>query len=115
MLRPGLKERFDYWKEQFIGSFIDRNCSEWSGNFLGLILSSADYHDITFANLCADPLICAFGKRDSGLVMLGMVREGTVGARQGKDDTAVMDAKSGLILFDCDRHAVISATRYDLS
>lgn len=79
------------------------------------MISSTDYNGITFANLRADPLICTFGKRDSGLILLGTVRRGTIGLRQGNDDTATMDAGSGLILFDCDRPAITSSTQYDLT
>lgn len=111
---PG-KERFDYWRHLFFGSIIDRDRSEWSQQFRGQMLSSADHNGIAFANLRADPLICTFGKRDSGLVLLGLVREGSLKVRSGKDDTAVMEPASGLILFDCDRPAVTSSTRYDLS
>src|SRR5882757_1299241 len=109
------KDRFAYWRDLFIGSFIDRDRSLRASDFRGEIVSSVVPNGVTFSNLRADPLICTFGKRDSGLVLLGMVRQGAVGVRQGNDETAVMDARSGLILFDCDRPAVTSSTRYDLT
>src|SRR5882757_7856810 len=111
-----VKERLDYWRDLFLGSLIDRDRSDWARDFQGEIVSSTDHNGITFANLRVDPLICTFGKRDSGLVLLGMVRRGAVGVRHGNNDTAIMNPGSGLILFDCDRPAVTTSTsRYDLT
>lgn len=109
------RERFDYWRELFAGTFIDRDRADRESDFLGEMLSGNGPDGARFANLRSDPLICTFGKRDCGLVLIGFVEEGTVRLRNERDDIAVADAESGLMLFDCDRPVTSVQSRYELS
>jgi AraC-like DNA-binding protein len=107
-------DRLDFWRAQFFGSHIDRPDRVAPGDFRGEMVGCAG-DGAVFANLRADPIICSFGRRDSGLILLGAVHSGTWQVRHGDDGTAIMDADSGLVLFDCDRPAIGQGTRYDLS
>ncbi|MGO1077478.1 helix-turn-helix domain-containing protein [Inquilinus sp. CA228] len=112
------KERFDYWRTQFMAVLVDRDRSEWANDFRGKMLRAADHNGIAFTNLHANPMICTFGKRGSDIITLVTVHQGVLHYRHGNDDTAILDARSGLMLFDSDRPAissVSSATSHDLS
>lgn len=103
-------ERFDYWRQLFVGSYIDRLPGSDAGqNFRGEIVGCADGHGAVFANLRNDPVLGTFGKRDSDLVLVGCIRRGTFQFSHG-DEATILDSRSGLVLFDCDRPAISCAS-----
>jgi AraC family transcriptional activator of tynA and feaB len=107
-------DRFDFWRQLFVGSYIDRPQPETRRTFRGEVLGCADSDGSVFANIRADPMICTFGKRASDLILLSFIGRGTFQLRDG-DDTTIADSGSGLMLFDCDRPAVTSSTAYEVS
>lgn len=109
------QERFDYWRELFSGTFIDRARTERGKDFDGEMLSGNGPDGSMFANIRSDALLCTFGKRDCGLVLIGFVGEGAVRLSNDKDESAVAEPESGLMLFDCDRPAHSIQTKYNLS
>jgi AraC-like DNA-binding protein len=109
-----VRDRFDYWRHLFFGSYIDLPDRDRGADFRGDMLGCTG-DGVAYSNLRADPLICSFGQRDSGLMLLGAVHAGTWQVRHGHDGATVMDSGSGLLLFDCDRPSVARSTRYNLS
>jgi AraC family transcriptional regulator, positive regulator of tynA and feaB len=105
------RERFDYWRQLFIGSYIDRPPgSDATRPFGGEIVGCTDGNGVVFANLRNDPVVGTFGKRDSDLVLLGCIHRGTFQLSHG-DGATTVNRSSGLLLFDCDRPAISSASR----
>jgi AraC family transcriptional regulator, positive regulator of tynA and feaB len=109
------EDRFDFWRHLFFGSFIDRPDAPNAQTFDGTLVACVGADGTVFANLRADPIVCSFGQRDSDLVLLGCVTNGSFQVRHGHDGATVFDASRGLIIFDCDRPATALASRYDLS
>lgn len=105
---------FDYWRRLFLASFIDRQRDELANPFRGNVLHSHHYEGVSFAHIAVDPHVCRFGLRDSGMVLLGMIRSGSVAASEG-DKRRIYDSRDGLLLFDCDRPATLAMSRYDVS
>jgi AraC-like DNA-binding protein len=107
--------RFDYWRQLFVASHLDRQRSSNTKDFRGDLKRSTTQDGITFVNLRADPIVCNFGRRESGLVLLGYVRSGYIRFNHGRDETAELRPEDGLALFDCDRRIVTSSARHDMS
>lgn len=104
------RDRFDYWRELFVGSYIDRlPGSDATQNFRGEIAGCTGGDGAVFANLRCDPVLGTFGKRGSDLILIGYIRRGAFQFSHG-DQTTTLDARSGLVLFDCDRPAISSAS-----
>lgn len=103
-------ERFDYWRELFIGSYIDRLPGSASRqDFRGEIVGCADGSGAVFANLRNDPVLGTFGKRDSDLLLIGCIHRGVFQLSHG-DEATTLSARSGLVLLDCDCPAISSAS-----
>lgn len=104
------RDRFDYWRQLFVGSYIDRlPGSDVRRGFRGEIVGCADGKGAVFANVRNDPVVGTFGKRDSDLILLGYIRRGAFQLSHG-NETTLLDPSSGLVLFDCDRPAITSAS-----
>lgn len=103
-------ERFDYWRQLFIGSYIERlPGSDARQDFRGEIVGCADGNGAVFANLRNDPVVGTFGKRGSDLVLVGCIHCGAFQLSYGTKAT-ILDPRSGLVLFDCDRPALSSTS-----
>ncbi|WP_143750477.1 MULTISPECIES: AraC family transcriptional regulator [unclassified Mesorhizobium] len=108
-------DRLDFWREQFTSCVISRPPNDTRADFRSELLRCADSDGTSFLHIRGDPLICGFGKRESGLVLVGCVRSGTFEVSHDDERTTVLDSNSGLILLDCDRRFVTSSTRYELA
>jgi len=109
------RDRLDYWRQLFTAPFIDKSpVSPASDDYQGEFLSSGSHDGIAFVNIRADSNVCHFGKRESGLVLLGYIRCGRVGLQQG-GETTVLGPEGGLVLFDCDRPVSMTASRHEMS
>lgn len=108
-------DRLDFWQEQFSTCEISRPASGVGVDFRSELLRCADSDGTSFLHIRGDPLICGFGKRESGLVLVGCVRSGTFEVSHDDERKTVLDNGSGLVLFDCDRRLVASSTRYELT
>jgi AraC family transcriptional regulator, positive regulator of tynA and feaB len=108
-------DRLDFWREQFETCDISRPISGVGSDFCSELLRCADCDGTSFLHIRGDPLVCGFGKRESGLVLVGCVRSGTFEISHDDERTTVLDSNSGLILLDCDRRLVASSTRYELT
>lgn len=107
--------RFDYWRQLFVASYLDQPCDSRTKGFRGELVRSATQDGVTFVNLRADPIVCDFGKRESGLMLLGYIRSGRLRVFHGRDETAELGPEDGLALFDCDQGVTTSSARHDMS
>lgn len=67
-----------------------------------------------FADLRACPPVFSSGKRDSDIILLCYISCGSLQLQQG-GEVIVLDSRSGLVLFDCDKPATTSSTAHDIS
>jgi len=111
----GASDRFDYWRQLFVASYLDKPRHPDSGDFRGRLIRSTTHGNVTFVSHRADPIVSAFGRRESGLVLLGRIHSGRVRVFQNHGETADLGSGSGLVLFDCDRPATTYSTRYEMS
>jgi len=107
--------RFDYWRAQFDASRIELPRRAGAHGFHGEMLASGPVDGVAFAELHGDPLICHFGENGSDMILLGHVGSGTVDIRHGHDRITPVDARSGLVVFDCDRPFTTSSQRYAMT
>lgn len=96
-------DRFDFWRSCFLGSELDRAPGEADEPFRGRLVAGGRADGAIFQDMRNSGLVSHFGRRESGLVLLGFVREGAVRVRHGDDRREIIDPASGLVLFDCDR------------
>lgn len=96
-------DRFDFWQACFLGAHLDRHPEDAGTPFEGRLVAAGDAQHAIFQDMRNSGLVSHFGRRESGLVLLGFVREGEVRVRDGSDRREIFDRSSGLILFDCDR------------
>lgn len=104
------RDRFDCWRELFPGCHLDRlpGSDAWR-DFHGEMAGCMDGNGTVFANLRNDPVLGTFGQRDSDLVLIGCIHRGAFRFSHG-EETTILDARSGLVLFDCDRPVTSSAS-----
>lgn len=107
-------DRLNYWRDLFVCCDISRPETSGGGDFRGELLCCRDRDGVAFFHIRCDPIVCSFGRRKSGLVLVGNVRSGSFNVcHDGR--TTDLDSNSGLILFDCDRRLVVSSTRCELA
>jgi AraC family transcriptional activator of tynA and feaB len=107
-------DRIDFWQQLFTSCDIARPADSPIHAFHGAISRYARNDGSAFARISGGPLICRFGRKESGIMLLGAVRQGTLHVRHDRDSTTVVDCDSGFILLDCDRDLASSSTDYDL-
>lgn len=107
-------DRLDFWRHLFLGAQIDLQDRERPADFHGELIGGAGAGS-AFLSLRSDPVVSRFGRPELGVLLLGVVHGGAWQVRHGHDGTTVLDPESGLVLFDCDRPAIVQGTRHSLS
>lgn len=109
------RDRFDFWRSLAIGVHAERPLVA-RRDFLGDVRYAAAPDGVGFADMNLDPCIAKFGPGgDSATVDLGLIRAGTMHLRHGRDETLVLDATTGPVLFDPTRPMTTATSRCDLS
>lgn len=96
-------DRFDYWRSLFKASRIERPHVRHGVDFNGEIINGASAGGVVFSGLQGEAIACHFGAGDSDMFLLGCVRAGMVAIRRGSHQITVVQPRTGLVLFDCDR------------
>lgn len=107
------QDRFDFWRTCFLGAELDRPADHAGRPFKGRLAFGGRVESAIFQDMRNSALTSHFGRRESGLVLLGFVREGVVNVRYGDDRREIFDRSSSLVLFDCDRR--LTAYSSDIS
>ncbi len=108
-------QRLDFWRSLFVASRIERPRGLASTAFRGELVTGNASDGIMFSTLQGDPVTCHFGERDSGIVLLGCIRSGTMRIEHGRSERLALASGSGLLLADCDRHFTTTSDRYGLT
>ena len=95
--------RFDAWRGLFTAPILERPRGSDAGGFGGELRRVVMADGISYSNLRADSHLCRFGERDSDLILFGVIRNGCVEVRHGRDDRLVLRPESGVVLYDCGR------------
>lgn len=69
----------------------------------------------SFSQIEGRPLVCRFGRRETGRRILGLVRKGTVHVHHDSGATTVLNRSSGVVLLDTDRGLTTGSTDYELA
>lgn len=107
--------RFDAWRGLFTAPILERPRGSGAGGFGGELRRAVMADGISYSSLRADSHLCRFGERDSDLILFGLVRNGCVEVRHGRDDRLVLRPESGVVLYDCGRPMSTQSTRSELT
>lgn len=106
---------FDFCRALPMGSHIERPLRA-HGDFFGEFEYTATPDGIGFAEIDIDPCVSRFGPGgDDSRVDVGMVNAGTMRIRHGRDETLVLNAGAGPVLFDAARSMTTSTSRIELA
>lgn len=107
-------DRFDFCRQLAVGAHIERLLGA-RGDFFGDFRYTTTPDGIDFAEIAIDPCESRFGPGgDDTFVDIGLVNAGTAHIRHGRDQTLVLDAQAGPVLFDPARPLTVRTTRSDL-
>lgn len=109
------RDRFDFCRALSMGSHIERPLRA-HGDFFGEFEYTATPEGVGFAKIDIDPCISRFGPGgDDSRVDVGTVNAGTMRIRHGRDETLVLNAGSGPVLFDAARPMTTQTSRIEVA
>lgn len=108
-------ERFEFWRQFQVAAHMERPAGA-RGDFFGEVKYTATSDGIVFGKLEVDPCVSRFGPGgDDTVVDIGIINAGTMRIRYARDQTTVLHAGAGPVLFDPARPMTTSTTRSDLA
>lgn len=107
-------ERFDFWRQLPAGAHMERPLGT-RRDFFGEFKFTATPDGIAFGAFVIDPCVSRFGPDgDDSIVDIGVLNAGTMDIRYGRDQTRVLQAGAGPVLFDPARPLTTWTTHSDI-
>lgn len=110
-----VSDRVDFWQDLFVSCRVAKPASLPGSAFHGRIARYTRGDGASFARITGSPLVCDFGRSETGRMILGIVRSGTARVRHDDEHTTTLDTSSGLVLLNSDSGLTTSSTDYELA